>query len=301
MIMKLNDHIDRYLETLRVERGLSSNTIESYSRDLLRFADFLGERGLDLTLSRDEVRFFLHSLRESGLKPRSLNRIISSVRGFYKHLLREGVVESNPFSVVESPRFDKKLPPLVSREEVRSLIESAPDARKPLEPAGIRDRAMLELLYATGLRISELLSLKLNDVNLESGFLITCGKGSKERLVPVGTDAKKWLAKYLKDSRMKLLKKRSSSSLFLNRSGRPLSRQGLAKILKQYSRKAGLAHPIYPHLLRHSFATHLLEGGADLRSVQAMLGHADISTTQIYTHINRSHLKKIYDKHHPRS
>lgn len=299
--MKLNDHIDRYLETLRVERGLSSNTIESYSRDLLRFADFLGERGLDLTLSRDEVRFFLHSLRESGLKPRSLNRIISSVRGFYKHLLREGVVESNPFSVVESPRFDKKLPPLVSREEVRSLIESAPDARKPLEPAGIRDRAMLELLYATGLRISELLSLKLNDVNLESGFLITCGKGSKERLVPVGTDAKKWLAKYLMDSRMKLLKKRSSSSLFLNRSGRPLSRQGLAKILKQYSRKAGLAHPIYPHLLRHSFATHLLEGGADLRSVQAMLGHADISTTQIYTHINRSHLKKIYDKHHPRS
>ena len=300
--MELNDHIDRFIETLRVERGLSANTLESYSRDLVVFSDFLSKLNSgSTTLSRDETRFFLHFLREKGLSPRSVNRVVSSIRGFYKYLVREGVVDTNPFSLVDSSRFDKKLPPIISQEELRLLIETAPDPRRPADHSGIRDRAMLELLYAAGLRISELISLKLNDVNLESGFLIASGKGSKERLVPVGGEAKKWLWEYLKGPRSKFLAKRSSPFLFINRSGRPLSRQGVAKLLKRYAQKAGLSRTVYPHLLRHSFATHLLEGGADLRSVQVMLGHADISTTQIYTHINRSHLKKIYDKHHPRS
>jgi integrase/recombinase XerD len=313
MMNNLNDLIDRYLEFLRVERSLSPNTLESYARDLAAFVEFFGpaDSAIDKSepvpspsgpaLSQEEIRFFIHGLREKGLSQRSINRILSSLRGFYKFLIREGVMENNPFSLCESPRYEKKLPSFLSPEETRQLIESTPDPGNPSDPGEIRDRAMFEILYATGLRVTELVSIKLNDINLQSGFLISLGKGSKERLVPVGQEALKRLKEYLTGARIKLLKNRPSPFVFLNHSGEKLTRQGFAKILKQHALKAGLATNVSPHTLRHTFATHLLEGGADLRAVQEMLGHADISTTQIYTHVNREHLKKIYDKHHPRA
>ncbi|MDD5224711.1 MAG: site-specific tyrosine recombinase XerD [bacterium] len=309
----LNEMIDRYFEFLRVERSLSPNTLESYARDLASFTEFfdppasadgkdeLGPAPSGLALSQDEIRLFIQGLRRKKLSQRSINRILSSLRGFYKFLIREGVMERNPFSLCESPRFEKKLPSFLSPEETRLLIESTPDPGDPLNPAEIRDRAMFEILYATGLRVTELVSIKLNDINLQSGFLISLGKGSKERLVPVGQEALKWVKEYLTGARIKFLKNRPSPFVFLNQSGEKLTRQGFAKILKQHALKAGLTANVSPHTLRHTFATHLLEGGADLRAVQEMLGHADISTTQIYTHVNREHLKKIYDKHHPRA
>ena len=312
-LMNLTDLIDRYLEFLRVERSLSQNTLESYARDLVFFVDFLppaapaheeekpGATPPHLELSQDDIRFFIHGLRAKGLAQRSINRILSSVRGFYKFLIREGMMGKNPFSLCESPRFEKKLPSFLSPEETRLLIESTPDPGTRSDPAGIRDRAMLETLYATGLRATELVSLKLNDLNLQSGFLLSFGKGAKERLVPIGQEALKWLKEYLVGPRIIFLKNRPSPYVFLNHSGEKLTRQGFAKILKQRALKAGVATNVSPHTLRHTFATHLLEGGADLRAVQEMLGHADISTTQIYTHVNREHLKKIYDKHHPRA
>ena len=311
--MNLNELTDRYLEFLRVERNLSQNTLESYARDLVSFSELFqpvsqddGKPGATMTcsnieLTQDDIRFFIHGLRAKGLSQRSINRIFSSVRGFYKFLIREGIIEKNPFSLCESPRFEKKLPSFLSPEETRLLIESSPDPGQPLDPSGIRDRAMFEILYATGLRVTELVSLKLNDINLQSGFLLSLGKGSKERLVPIGQEAIKWIKEYLIGPRLRFLKNRPSPYVFLNHSGEKLTRQGFAKILKQHALKAGVATNVSPHTLRHTFATHLLEGGADLRAVQEMLGHADISTTQIYTHVNREHLRKIYDKHHPRA
>jgi integrase/recombinase XerD len=225
-----------------------------------------------------------------------MNRKLAAIRGFYKYLLREARLEENPLARVQIARTWMRLPGTLSREEMETLLGQPAEAT----PAGIRDRAILELLYASGIRVSELATLTLNRVNRQMGFLVTVGKGRKERIVPVGRSALQWLARYIEQARPVFLKKRTSSVLFLNRSGEGFTRQGLWKLIKKYARMANLERKVHPHTFRHSFATHLLEGGADLRSVQVMLGHADIATTQIYTHVTRDRLKEIHKKFHPR-
>ncbi len=290
--------IDRYLHHLVVEKGLSRNTIEAYAGDLKGFSDFLGAKaGLDPRVVSPEMSInYFKSLRSQGLSSRSLARNVSALKGFYKFLLQEGVLEENPLRHLRTPRIIPKLPEVLNREDIERLIEQP----KTGHPAGIRDRAMLELLYATGLRVSELVHLSLNDVNLEVGYLRTKGKGMKERIVPIGKAAIEALKDYLRGPRHNPALKSSLPTLFLGRGGRGITRQGFWKLLRKYASAAGIPKRITPHTLRHSFATHLLEGGADLRSLQSMLGHADIATTQIYTHVSRDHLKRLHQKYHPR-
>lgn len=290
--------IDAFLEHLVVERGLAQNSLEAYRRDLSRYTGYLTARGKQvITLDRAEVPRYLLLLREEGLSPRSVARHLSAIRQFHRFLVREGHAGEDPTSHLESPRPWRRLPTVLSSEEVDRLLASGP----PTTPQGLRDRAMLEVLYASGLRVSELVGLRLADLNLAAGILQVLGKGSKERLVPLGDAAADSLRAYLADGRPKLERRRASLHLFLGRHGRGLTRQMFWQLLKRYARAAGITKPVTPHTLRHSFATHLLERGADLRSVQLMLGHADIGTTQIYTHLTRAHLKAIYDKHHPRA
>jgi integrase/recombinase XerD len=239
---------------------------------------------------------FLVNEYKKGISSRSLSRTISSIKTFYGFMVSDGILSQNPFIDFEGPKIDKKLPFVLTREEVDALI-NAPDPEKII---GLRDRTLLEVIYATGLRVSELISLRIENINNEAGFIIVFGKGSKERVVPLGEEALLWLKKYTEKSRHKLLKGKINSFVFLNRSGCKMSRQGFWKIIKKYRLEAGITKNISPHTLRHSFATHILEGGADLRSVQIMLGHSDISTTQIYTHITKGTLKKIHEKYHPR-
>jgi len=293
-----SDLVEEYLHFLAVERGASLNTLEAYSRDLGQFLDYVRGSGVasPLAVSPEHVTAFLAELRGQGLSSASVNRKLAAIRGFYKYLLREARVEENPLARVETARAWIRLPGALSREEMETLLGQPAEAT----PAGIRDRAMLELLYATGLRVSELATLTLNRVNRQMGFLVTVGKGRKERIVPVGQSALGWLGRYIEQARPVFLKKRTSNALFLNRSGERFTRQGLWKLIKKYARMAGLERKVHPHTFRHSFATHLLEGGADLRSVQVMLGHADISTTQIYTHVTRERLKEIHKRFHPR-
>jgi integrase/recombinase XerD len=288
--------LDQFIAHLKVERGLAPNTVEAYSRDLVRFLDFLDKRGRrPHEALQEDVSAFMGSLR--GLvSVRSSARNLSAVRMFFRFLVSEGVVTNSPARLVETPRLPVRLPGIMSVEEVDRLL-SQPD---PGAPAGARDRAMLELLYATGLRVSELTGLRLQSLNLESGFVRIVGKGSRERIVPMGDKAAAALKEYLKGGRTALLGRRTSAFVFLNSHGLPLTRQGFWKIIKRYGRAAGIRGSITPHTLRHAFASHLLEGGADLRSVQIMLGHEDISTTQIYTHVTREHLKRMHEKHHPR-
>ncbi|MBN2032044.1 MAG: site-specific tyrosine recombinase XerD [Deltaproteobacteria bacterium] len=287
---------DQFTHHLRVEQGLARNTIESYSRDLVRYLDFLEKRKTSpLSASQVDVMEYVSSLAGS-LSVRSIARNLSAVKMFCRFLVSEGKVTINPTRLLSAPKLPRRLPGVLSIEEVDRLI-SQPDASTD---RGTRDRAMLELLYATGLRVSELLNLKMTNVNLEAGYVRTVGKGSKERMVPMGGKALQALKDYLAGGRACFLKKRSSSHLFLGPRGRPLTRQGFWKIIKRYGLNAGIGKPITPHSLRHSFASHLLEHGADLRSVQIMLGHADIATTQIYTHVTRERLKQIHEKHHPR-
>ena len=291
--------LDTYLDYLRVERGLSRNTLEAYSRDLADFAAWAeGEQGrAALELREEELHLYFLQLKQRGLASRSVARKMSSVRGWYRFGLKEGQIVANPAQALEVPRSSAALPRDLGAEDVDRLLRQ-PD---PGEPLGIRDQAMLELLYATGLRVSELVSLRLEDLNLEVGYLVAYGKGRKERVVPFGEVALDKLNAYLTGVRSRLAKSEKVPYLFLNRSGRKLSRQGFWKILHRYVLQAGISAPVTPHVLRHSFATHLLERGADLRSVQLLLGHASISTTQIYTHLNRERLKKIYDRCHPRA
>ena len=290
--------IDLFLEHLVVERGLAQNSLEAYRRDLARYSAHLTARGRQVTsLDRAEVPRYLLALREAGLSPRSVARHLSSIRQFHRFLVREGHASEDPTSHLESPRPWRRLPKVLSSDEVERLL--APG--QPTTPQGLRDRAMLEVLYASGLRVSELVGLRLADLNLAGGILRVLGKGNKERLVPMGDTAVESLRVYLADGRPKLERRRASPHLFLGRHGRGLTRQMFWQLLKRYVRAAGITKPVTPHTLRHSFATHLLERGADLRSVQLMLGHADIGTTQIYTHLTRAHLKAIYDKHHPRA
>ncbi len=288
------DLLRRYLDFLNVEKGLSKNTLESYGRDLRGYFRYFAKKEPS-SLSSDDVRSFIAHLISEGISAPSIARCLAAVRGFHRHLLIDGLTVSDPTETIETPGGWKRLPKTLSGEEVVSLLHQ-PDNTE----LGMRDKAMLELLYATGLRVSELVGLSLRDVNLERGFLIVVGKGSKERVVPLGDVAAAHVQTYLERARPLLLKKGDSEALFVSRRRRAMTRQMFWERIKYYVRKAGIRSNVSPHTLRHSFATHLLDNGADLRAVQAMLGHADISTTQIYTHVSRERLKRIHEKHHPR-
>lgn len=295
----LNQLIDSFLTYLTAVKGLSKNTLESYGRDILKLAVFLEGKNItriDQVDYKHILDFFTY-LKEQGLNTRSTSRTLISIRQFFKFLLTEKFIESDPTFLIRTPKTKRVLPETLSLEDVEKLL-SPPDESSP---EGIRDKSMLEVLYATGIRVSELVELRLNDVNFELGYIIAYGKGSKQRIVPIGEKAKIKLREYLDTSRPKLLKSRTSPHLFVTRLGRKMTRQGFWKVIKAYSRKSGLTKKISPHTLRHSFATHLLERGADLRAIQVMLGHSDISTTQIYTHVERERLKEVHKKYHPRS
>ena len=283
---------------MAVEKGASRNTIDGYSLDLNRYAGFIEERGiLEMSgIGTEDVIAYLASLHAEGLAANSVNRALAALRGFYRYLLREKRVDHTPMAHIVLAKVWSRLPDVLSRDEM-ALLLAQPGAETP---ADIRDSAMLELMYATGIRVSELIGLTLNSINWQVGYLVAMGKGEKERIVPLGQTAYERVKRYQEGARPLLLKGHVSDQLFLNRSGKGLTRQGFWKIVKKYAAKAGLSKAIHPHTFRHSFASHLLEGGADLRSVQIMLGHADISTTQIYTHVTRERLKEIHRKYHPR-
>ncbi len=288
-----------YLNELRVSRRLALNTILAYESDLDRLVAFATRvaRPPD-ALDRHDLEAFVRQLMSSGLSPRSVARVVACVRGFYKFLVLDGQLTASPADDLRAPRAWPALPRFLSLEEV-DLLLAQPNADTAV---GVRDRALLELLYATGMRVTELITLRLGDVNLEGGFLTCLGKGAKERVVPIGRIAARWVTRYLASGRPRLLKDRESAFLFINaRGGLTLSRVGFWKTIKKYGRQAGLTQDLSPHVMRHSFATHLLERGADLRTIQTLLGHADLSTTQIYTHILEARLKAVYDEFHPRS
>ncbi len=290
--------VDRFIHYLMVEKGLSGNTIESYSMDLSRYVDFLKKTGIN-SISKDDTAHILRhliELRKEGLNTRSRARHLVTIRGFYRFLVQEKIIEHDPAHMVDLPKLGLKLPDVLSVEDIEQLLK-VPDLTTP---RGQRDSAMLELLYAAGLRVSELVQLKIQDINLEAGFVRGFGKGSKERIVPVGNFAREKVADYIKHGRPYLLKTIPSQYLFVARAGKPMTRQGFWKLVKKYAKIAGISKTIPPHSFRHSFASHLLEAGADLRSVQLMLGHEDISTTQIYTHVAREHLQQLHEKYHPR-
>ena len=290
--------IDQYLNYLLIEKGLSRATLDSYSRDVIRYQEFLHHNGIDRLSDTDTPLILKHliNLRNSGLGARSRARHLVSIRGLYRFGVQEKFLKRDPSKLVDLPKLSLKLPDVLAVDEISQLL-NAPDTNKPI---GARDAAMLELLYAAGLRVSELVNLKLQDINLEAGFVRVFGKGSKERVVPIGLPAKARIESYIETARKAALKNQPSPYLFIARAGKPITRQGFWKLLRRYAAKAQIHKKISPHSLRHSFATHLLEGGADLRAVQVMLGHVDISTTQIYTHVTRKHLKELHQKFHPR-
>ncbi len=294
----MEEFLDQFLHYLVVEKGLSKNTIDAYSHGLNRFLDYLKKKGIQEIprVNKFDVRAFLLALKQKGLSTKSVVRNLVAIRSLFQFLIREGILETNPIETLESPKIPKTLPEILTLKEVEQLLEQP----NPQTPMGMRDRAMLEVLYATGMRVSELTHLPMNQVNLEGGYVLVFGKGSKERIIPLGSEAMKWVALYLKGAREKLAKRKESPFLFISRMGRGMSRQQFWKHIKAYGRRAGIQKRITPHLLRHSFASHLLEGGADLRSVQMMLGHVDISTTQIYTHVTGERLKKVHQRYHPR-
>ncbi len=287
-----------FLTHLATERRLSPHTVDAYGRDLQQLAAFAAGRGAEpAALDRRDVDTFVRQLMAEGRAPRSVARTVAAVRTFYRYLAVNGHVAASPADEVTAPRTIRTLPKYLTADQVEALL-AAPDVTTP---RGLRDRAMLELLYATGLRVSELVSLAPGDINLEEGFLSTMGKGRKARMVPMGEQAAGWLQRYLAESRPVLLGRRGASRLFVNaRGGTALTRVGFWKILRAYATPLGLARQVSPHVLRHSFATHLLEHGADLRAIQMMLGHADLSTTQIYTHVLDARLRALYDRFHPR-
>jgi len=294
----MTDVVVEYLGALQAERGASRNTLSAYRRDLTDFTQFLNAQHRSLRRAGpDDIVGYLERLRTRGLRPASVARRISALRGLYKHLVREGELRRDPTENLEAPRRTRSLPRTLSREVVAALVES-PDLN---EPRGVRDRSVLELLYATGMRASECLGLTLDDVNLSAGYVVCTGKGRKQRLVPVGAEAARWVSCYLRDVRPLSTRVRDSGRLFVNPRGGRLSRQSLWTIVRRAAARAGLRQRMSPHVLRHSFASHLLEGGADLRSIQAMLGHADIATTQIYTHLPSATLLTMYRRFHPRA
>ena len=297
--MEMTPAISLFLTHVKVEKGLSSNTVAAYQRDLAKFNMFVQKRKLTVeSVSRDDLVDFLAGLYREKLESRTVARQLVSLRNFFRFAQIQELITVDPSLNLESPKIRRTLPGYLKLEEVDRLL-TQPDAKTAL---GLRDRAMLEVLYSTGLRVSELIGLRVTDLDAKVGCIRCIGKGDKERIVPAGRKALSLVEKYLRDARPKLLGKGvSSQSLFVNRNGNSLSRVGVWKILSAYGRRAGLRVALTPHMLRHSFATHLLERGADLRSVQLMLGHADISTTQIYTHVVEERLKQIYKAHHPRA
>jgi integrase/recombinase XerD len=295
----MSAHVDDYLSYLGFERRVSSNTVESYRRDLMELCRYAAslERPVE-AMRRTDLEALVRRLMAEGRSPRSVARLVACVRGFYRFLERHGRIQSNPANDLASPRAWQSLPRFLAIEDVDRLLE-APDVSTA---SGLRDRALIELLYATGLRVSELINLRAQDLHLDAGYLTTTGKGRKQRLVPIGDSAIQWVRKYVREARPRLLGRRTSAKLFVNaRGGTALTRVGFWKILKGYARQLGLASQVSPHILRHSFATHLLERGADLRAIQMMLGHADLSTTQIYTHVLETRLRALYEKYHPRA
>ena len=294
----MTDAIDSYLDHLRVERRLAAHTLESYARDLGALARFAAGRNARLDgLDRAALEAFVRQRMSEGLSPRSVARGVAAVRGFYKYLVLDRRLGENPADDLRPPRAWPALPKFLSEAEVTRLID-APDAATP---AGLRDRAMIELLYATGMRVSELVNVRAADLHLDEQFLTCIGKGNKERLIPIGDEAAAWIRRYQRDGRPHFDRGRKPPArLFLNARGGPLSRVGFWKILKKYGRQANLPRTLSPHVVRHSFATHLLEHGADLRAIQLMLGHTDLSTTQIYTHVLETRLRRVYERFHPR-
>lgn len=291
--------IQSFIDYLTVERGLAANTLDSYGRDLKQYCRYL-EEGLKISArdaSRTTVVAYLLHLQKQGRTTATIARRLAALKSFYQFLVQERLLADDPTADLESPKQQKKLPRVLTVKEVEVLLSQP----RTLLPSGRRDKAMLEILYATGIRVSELVSLDVEDVNLNLGYVRCLGKGNKERIVPIGSAAIRAVSSYLERAREELLRDADERALFVNHQGKRLTRQGFWKIIKRYAREAGINKPITPHTLRHSFATHLLENGADLRSVQELLGHADISTTQIYTHVTRGHLKDVYARAHPRA
>ncbi len=289
------DPVERFLNYLTVEKGLSANTIEAYRRDIQKFSKFLQETGQNLnSFTRENVLSFINSLRDSGNQATTVARNLATMRGFCKFMLMEGLLKEDPIENLLTPKGWKRIPRIIGTDEVSSLL------KKPIgNNLSLRDRAILEIMYSSGLRASEVINLKTGDINFEAGFLTITGKGSKQRVVPVHEQALSTIKEYIKDARPVFLKKKASNYLFLAKGGKPMTRQRLWQLIKKYS--AELSIEISPHTLRHCFASHLLDGGADLRALQKMLGHTDISTTQIYTKVTPERLRKIHKKHHPRS
>jgi integrase/recombinase XerD len=295
----LDRQIRNYLDFLRLEKNLSSNTLTSYKFDFAKYRGFLISAGIlaATDVSEEHISKFLTLLHKKNLSPRSMARTISTIRGFHKFLLGEEEVRDDPTQIIDSPKQEKNLPDVLSIVEIDEILKQ-PDTSSRL---GIRDRAILETFYATGIRVSELVNLKQSNLMIEDGLVLVYGKGSKERLVPIGSSARQWIAEYQKQARVHLVKTgKSQDVLFLNVRGTKLTRDMVRKLVEKYALAAGIEKKVHPHTFRHSFATHLLEGGADLRAVQEMLGHADISTTQIYTHIDREYLKEVHRTFHPR-
>ncbi len=290
------DLIGEYFAYLRVERGLSANTLTNYTHDLDKLQEFARGIGKSLqSLDKHDLAECFRILKQTGLSPRSIARVVSSVRGFYRFLLRDGFIKDDPLANILAPQVEKSLPNFLTEEEIERLLD-APDTTTSV---GIRDRAMLELLYATGLRVSELAGLLATDINFERGLLTCRGKGSKQRYIPIGRSALFWLEEYRR-ARRSFMRENAGKVFFVRDGGRPLTRQHFAESLKRYCLKLGFKN-VTPHTLRHSFATHLMQRGADSRSVQALLGHSDLATTQIYTHLSREHLRQTYDSFHPRA
>ncbi|MBO9609252.1 MAG: site-specific tyrosine recombinase XerD [Paenibacillaceae bacterium] len=296
----MKQFLQTFIHFLSVERGLAMNTLHSYERDLTQYINFLEKNGV-ATLqesSKTNIASYLQQLKKLGRSGSTVSRCMVSIRSFYQFMLRERFMDSDPSQNMETPKLDKRLPKVLSVPEVEALLE----APSTSTPQGMRDKAMLELLYATGIRVTELMTLDLGNVNLGMGFVRCIGKGSKERIIPVGRTAAGWLDTYIRGDRTKLLKPgKAEDALFINHLGTRLTRQGFWKIIKKYAKESHIRKEITPHTLRHSFATHLLENGADLRAVQEMLGHADIATTQIYTHVTKSRLKDVFNRTHPRA
>ena len=296
----MNDYFQDYLIMLRVERNMSANTIDAYKRDLKQYLGYIID-DLEIkslyNISSDNIRDYIRNLNNQGLAPKSIARIISSIRSYHNFLSSEQIIKENPALNLDTPKIPKKLPLVLSEKEISDIIKAIDDAYQFAK----RDKAIIEMLYSCGIRVTELCDLETSNFIFEDDLIRVMGKGSKERLLPIGGRAKRFLNDYLDHSRHKLIKKTSSSSIFVSRNGKPLTRAMINNILKKWCRAAGITKSISPHTLRHSFATHLLEGGADLRFVQALLGHSDISTTQIYTHLDKHHIKQVYKSHHPRS
>lgn len=294
----MKELIDSFLNYLSVERGLSNNTIISYREDLNSYVDFMTKQRIDALskIAKNDIINFMLNQKDKGISANSIARRLAAIRMFHRFLARERILKSDPTTLIDSPKLWKKIPQTLSLNEVDALI-AQPDIR---DKQGIRDKAILETLYATGMRVSEAVNLKIDNVNLDIGFLRCIGKGNKERVIPLGKKAIASIKRYSEVSRPHILKNKASEFLFINRFGKKISRQSFWKIIKKYAKKARIKKPMKPHTLRHSFATHLLERGADLRSVQEMLGHSNISTTQIYTHINKDRLKAMHRMFHPR-